>query len=183
MVLSNKPYLYSNQLICCMKKLCLLFPIALALLISCNQTQNNKEATIADSTIVEQPDAGTDVPFMEARNYFVNNTVGEDKNGTLKIETQEAFNELFSPATTMGEGGKPTEIDFKKQFVIAVISATSDLNPSIDSLSLKKFNSDLVLEFKETMGDKQSFSTRPAAILIVDKQFDGNLKADVKSTL
>jgi hypothetical protein len=33
------------------------------------------------------------------------------------------------------------------------------------------------------MGDKQSFSTRPAAILIVDKQFDGNLKADAKSTL
>jgi hypothetical protein len=83
----------------------------------------------------------------------------------------------------MGEGGKPTEIDFKKQFVIAVISPTSDLNPSIDSLSLKKINDDLVLEFKETMGDKQSFSTRPAAILIVDKQFDGNLKADAKSTL
>ncbi|VTP97407.1 hypothetical protein [Sphingobacterium daejeonense] len=166
-----------------MKYLYLLFPLAIVSLMSCNQTQNNKEATTADSTIVEQPEAGADVPFTEARNYFVNNTVGEDKNGTLKIETQEAFNELFSPATTMGEGGMPTEIDFNKQFVIAVISPTSDLNPSIDSLSLKKINSDLVLEFKETMGDKQSFSTRPAAILIVDKQFDGNLKADVKSTL
>jgi hypothetical protein len=165
-----------------MKYLYLLFPLTIVSLISCNQTQKNKETTTADSTIVEQPEAGMEVPFMEARNYFVNNTVGEDKNGTLKIESQEAFNELFSPATTMGEGGKPTEIDFKKQFVIAVISPTSDLNPSIDSLSLKKINDDLVLEFKETMGDKQSFSTRPAAILIVDTQFDGNLKADAKST-
>ena len=121
-----------------MKYLYLLFPLAIVSLISCNQTQNNKEATTADSTIVEQPEAGADVPFTEAKNYFVNNTVGEDKNGTLKIETQEAFNELFSPATTMGEGGKPTEIDFKKQFVIAVISATSDLNPSIDSYLSKK---------------------------------------------
>jgi hypothetical protein len=135
-----------------MKYLYLLFPLTIVSLISCNQTQKNKETTTADSTIVEQPEAGMEVPFMEARNYFVNNTVGEDKNGTLKIESQEAFNELFSPATTMGEGGKPTEIDFKKQFVIAVISPTSDLNPSIDSLSLKKINDDLVLEFKETMG-------------------------------
>jgi len=166
-----------------MKKLILALSSALVLMNSCNQTSEQKETTTADSTMVENSSTGEDVPFTQAENYFVNNTVGEDKNGTFKIESQEAFDQLFSGAATMAENGIPTTIDFGKQFVIAIISPTSDLKPSLDSVSLKKIGDDLVLDYKETMGEKQSYSIRPTAILIVDKQYNGNLKADMKSSL
>ena len=37
-----------------------------------------------------------------------------------KITTEEEFNKLFGMATIMGKDGKPTAIDFTKQFVLGV---------------------------------------------------------------
>lgn len=165
----------------------LFIPIILNALLfaSCSNNAGTKQNgnAINDSTNLKSEANRELVPFVLGENYFVKNTVPEDKNGAHKIETQEAFDEFFSPAATMGDSGMPSNIDFDKQFVIAIISASSDLKPSIDSISLNREGGELLLKYKETFGEKQSFTMRPVAILIVDKKFDGVLKPEVMSTL
>lgn len=165
----------------------LFIPIILNVLLfaSCsNNTGTKQDGNASNDSTTEKSEANRElVPFVLGENYFVKNTVPEDKNGVHKIETQEAFDEFFSPAATMGDSGTPSDIDFEKQFVIAIISASSDLNPSIDSISLNREGAELLLKYKESFGEKQSFSMRPMAILIVDNKFDGELKPEVMSTL
>src|SRR5690606_21578499 len=123
------------------------------------------------------------IPYVLAQKYFVKNTIGEARNGIHKIETQAAFDELFSPAATMGKDGQPTPIDFDKQYVIAIISATSDLTPTIDSIAVEKQGEEIAVTYKEVLGEKQSFSVRPVAILLVDNQFQGNLKTEIQQEI
>lgn len=161
------------------------FSILLSLCFACGNTDQQKKdnldsnAHTEENTTENQADAGQEVPYVLAQHYFVKNTVAEDKNGAFKIESQAAFDELFAAATSMGNNGMPTIIDFNKQFVIAIISPSSDLAPQIDQISLKKLADGLHLNYKETLGEKQSFTMRPVALLIVDKQFDGPLKSEI----
>ena len=52
------------------------------------------------------------IAFEIAKNYFFKNN--QEIPSSPKITTAEEFGKLFGMATTMGEDGKPTEIDFTK---------------------------------------------------------------------
>ena len=82
----------------------MLFAIAMLLtLVACN----NKPATAVENNIQKG-----EVPFEVAKNYFFkNNQVIPEYP---KIVSEEEFNKLFGMATTMGEDGKPTAIDFTR---------------------------------------------------------------------
>lgn len=114
----------------------------------------------------------TNIAFTIAKNYFVNNTVTKLDNP--KIETAEKFNEIFGMATTMGAAGKPTKIDFSKQYVIAIILPETDFATNIYPISLlKNTKNEITLNYKYVIGEKQSFTTRPNFIIIVDKRENG----------
>jgi hypothetical protein len=114
------------------------------------------------------------IPFVLAQNYFVKNTVDSITNP--KIETVEAFNTYFGAATTMGENGKPTAVNFEKEYAIALVLPLTDINTTIQPVSLsKRNNNSVVLEYKVTSGNKQSFTSRPFLLLFVDKKYDGNI--------
>jgi hypothetical protein len=116
----------------------------------------------------------TNIAFVVAKNYFVNNTVKKLDNP--KIETAEKFNEIFGMATTMAKDGKPTEIDFSKQYVIAVVLPETDLSTNINLISLLKNNkNEITLNYKSVVGEKQSFTTIPNFAIIVDKKENGNV--------
>ncbi|MBK8626492.1 MAG: hypothetical protein IPN86_13270 [Saprospiraceae bacterium] len=115
----------------------------------------------------------TDIPFTFAKNYFVNNNV--EKLDNPKIETVEVFNEIFGMATTMSKDGKPTEIDFDRQYVIAVILPETDLLTTIVPVSLQKDEiAKITLTYKTSVGQKQTYtSRRPSFAIIVDKKENG----------
>jgi hypothetical protein len=131
--------------------------------------KNNKQ------TVENQNEAKiTDIPFTLAENYFVKNTV--EKLDNPKIETIEKFNEIFGMATTMGDAGKPTEINFNEQYVIAVIQPETDLSTDITPISLmKNSENEITLNYKSVIGQKQSFTTRPNFAIIIDKKENGNV--------
>jgi hypothetical protein len=116
----------------------------------------------------------TDIVFGVAKNYFVNNTIKKLDNP--KIETAEKFNEIFGMATTMGKDGKPTEIDFTKQYVIAVILPETDLMTTVEPVSLQKNETgEITLTYKSVVGQKQTFTTMPNFAIIVNKTETGNI--------
>ena len=106
------------------------------------------------------------------KNYFVKNTVTNLENP--KIETAEKFIEIFGMATTMGGKGRPTDVNFSKQNIIAVIIPETKFSNSIDIISLQKnAENQIKLKYKLTIGQKQSFTIRPFIAIAVDKSENG----------
>ena len=110
------------------------------------------------------------VSYTEARNYFHNNNA--PLPGKLKITTEEEFYRHFSPAAFMGKGGEVTPIDFRRSFVIAKVLPVTDRDTELRPMKLAKTgHAELELTYRLKTGERQSYSTQPIFILIVDKRY------------
>ncbi len=118
------------------------------------------------------------VPFEIGRNYFVRNDATYQVG---KIETQAEFDQLFAPATTMGEEGKPTPINFSKQFVIAILEPEANMNNAIKLVLLEKSKDMLYVSYQIVAEEKQTFTTVPSLILILDKEYNASVEFIVKT--
>lgn len=114
---------------------------------------------------------GVEVAFEVGKNYFF-------KNGSAvlpinpKIISEAEFNKLFGMATTMGEGGRPTPIDFTEQFVLAIVLPVTDVETEIHPLKVVARGDSLFYSYEVRTGEKQSFSIQPVSIIILDKQYE-----------
>ena len=147
------------------------------ILISCQNNFKNNNAEDKKIVTVEKQSENemTDIPFIVAKNYFVKNKAKSLDNP--KIETAEKFNEIFGKATTMAEDGMPTEIDFNKQYVIAVMMPETNIMTAVVPISLQKNKEgNITLTYKLEKGQKQSYTLRPALQIIVDKTENGILE-------
>ncbi|MBQ6310518.1 MAG: hypothetical protein IJK74_03100 [Bacteroidales bacterium] len=147
----------------------------MTLLSSCkqNQQQQQEEAN-PEAPMLGKP---SEVNYTIAKNYFIKN--GAELPATHKITDQETFNQIFGMATTMGENGKPTEIDFDKDFVIAVetglVQKETELIPSY---LINHYDGQLVFHYTVKQGTDISYTIRPVLAIIVDKEYE-NLKIKV----
>ena len=121
-------------------------------------------------TIVENNEGSTEVDFELAKNYFFKNNQVIPENP--KIITEEEFNKLFGMATTMGENGKPTAIDFTKQFVLAIVLPVTDFATEIDPVKVEEKGDSLLYTYEVKTGEKQTFSIQPVSIIILDKKYE-----------
>lgn len=111
-----------------------------------------------------------DVPYSELEHYFFKN--GQAIPDNPKIDTEEAFASLFGMAPVMGEGGKPTPVDFGKEFVIAVVYPVTEFHTELDPESLRLENGELVFTCDETVGEKQSWSMQPVLLVKVSRKYE-----------
>jgi hypothetical protein len=110
----------------------------------------------------------TAVPFTKAENYFIKN--GAKLPDSHKITNKETFDSIFGMATTMGENGKPTEIDFDKNFVIAVETGPVQKETTlIPEYLINHYDGKLVFHYAIKQGEDISYTIRPVLIIIVDK--------------
>lgn len=149
-----------------MKKLIILLAIAIAMLFSCN---SKKDAA-----------SNNEIPYQIASGYFLKNDVDSSLLNTKKIETDTLFSELFGSATVMGPNGKPTLIDFSTQYVIPVIENVTEFATEVEPVSLTKSGDTLTLIYESKVGEKQTFTSKPVLLLIVDKQYTGDIQIDKK---
>ena len=146
----------------------------IVLLSSCKQNQKQAEEAEPESQILGKP---SEVNYTVAENYFIKN--GAELPESHKITDQETFNRTFGMATTMGENGKPTEIDFEKQFVIAVETGPVQKETTlIPDLLINHYDGQLVFHYAVKQGEDISYTIRPVLIIIVDKAYE-NLKIKV----
>ena len=142
-----------------MKKIIYAFATLLAVA-AC--TTKSAEAT-AENTAEE-------VTFEVARNYFFKS--GQVIPECPKITTEEEFHKLFGMATTMGEDGKPTAIDFTKQFVLAIVLPVTEFATEIRPVQVAEKGDSLLYTYEVKTGEKQSFSIQPVSIIILDKKYE-----------
>lgn len=151
--------------------------IIISLLFFACGTNTTNSDVIKDS--IASADTTTDtvnnIPFEQAKNYFVKSTFKADSLADFKIVTQKDFDATFGMASTMSTQGKPTSIDFSKQYVIAIIQPVTDKATTLTVQSLTKKGKDIIVTYMKAEGEKQSFTTRPFLLLIIDNTYNGNI--------
>jgi hypothetical protein len=115
--------------------------------------------------------AGSNVNFTVAKNYFFKNGAVIPDNP--KISSADEFQKLFGMAAVMGKDGIPTAIDFSKQFVLAVVLPVTDVYTEIQPVDVKVINGELVYEYSVKTGEKMTYSMRPMALIVLDREYDG----------
>lgn len=134
--------------------------IACSILMACTSTNTSTKSaetvTAIDSTI----------PYKIADGYFVSNEV---KQPIAKAITTEAeFNTLFGMATVMGENGKPTPIDFTKEYVIALTLPETDRATELTPISLAHTSDNgITFRYSVTVGEQHTYTITPCLLLIV----------------
>ena len=132
---------------CKMKKILFAFA-AMIILAACG----NKQALAP----AEGDEVNNEVAFEVAKNYFFKND--QEFPASPKITTAEEFGKLFGMATTMGNDGKPTEIDFTKQFVLAIVLPVTNLATEITPDRLDEKGDTLFYFYDAKVGEAQSYS-------------------------
>lgn len=139
---------------------------------SCKNTMSNDKM---ENTNVSNNKEKT-IPYTLANNYFVKNNFKIDSFLSLKITNKSDFDAIFGMATTMGESGKPTPIDFSKQYVIALIGKETDYSTSFFVNSLKEINNQIEVSYKETVStQQQTYAIIPFTILLVNNTYNKQL--------
>ena len=118
---------------------------------------------------IETRSAAEEVAFEEAKNYFFKND--QTIPASPKITSEEEFHKLFGMATTMGKDGKPTPIDFSRQFVLAIVHPVTDVATEIVPVKVMVKRDTLFYDYELKVGEKQSFSIQPVSIIILDKKY------------
>ena len=144
-----------------MKKITFIL-VMLLTIVACSEKQS---APIGNET------GSKDVPFEVARNYFFKNNSAIFPDNP-QITTEEEFNKFFGMAATMGKKGKPTAIDFSKQFVIAVVLPVTDIETEINPVKVEEKGDSLLYSYEIKKGEKQSYSIQPVSIIILDKKYE-----------
>ncbi len=140
--------------------------ISLVLLIFATMACNGNASVNAQN----EKDTPQEVAFVVAKNYFFNN--GQEIPASPKITTEEDFKKYFGMAAVMGKDGTPTEIDFSKQFVLAIVHPITDVNTEIIPVKVEENGDTLNYTYEVKEGEKQSFSMQPLSIIILDKKYE-----------
>ena len=116
--------------------------------------------------------AANGIPYTIAEGYFVKNDAPTIPMG--KIATQEEFYQFFGEAATMTS--RPTQIDFQRQFVIAVSQKPTDRSTTYSPVALTKTDGKLVFAYHVSQDKKQSYSIQPLLLIVVDKKYEAEVQ-------
>ena len=115
------------------------------------------------------------IPYVVGHNYYVLNNLRKGVFTEGVIDTREQFDTIFGRAAVMGS--LPTEIDFDRQYVIAVVDNMSDDAVHLNVLSLvESEDGKLVMTYERERSGKRSYSVRPYLMIIVDRQYYGDVE-------
>lgn len=118
----------------------------------------------------ENSNGKSEVAFEVANNYFFNND--QEIPASPKVTTKEDFDKLFGMAAVMGEDGQPTEIDFAKQFVLAIVLPITNVSTEINPVKVEVQGDSLFYTYEVKEGETMSSSMQPCSIITLDKQYE-----------
>ena len=113
-------------------------------------------------------EVATPIPYTTLENYFVRNDVDCSKQQRLIINNKADFEKYFGMAAHMG--GMPTEVNWNKQFVVALVLPETKRATSINPVAVKATdNNILVFSYQVKKGDRISHTMVPFTAVAIDK--------------
>lgn len=150
------------------KPILLMLLTALMLFGACRSSRDAAEGRLPEAAA-----RLADIPYTEVKGYFLRNNVNSFTSPS--ITDRREFDGLFGAATTMGEDGRPTVIDFKTHYVIAVSLPPTDHDTEIVPVSLKAAPTGPALYYRVVTGEERSYTVRPCLLLLVSNRYSGEV--------
>lgn len=123
-------------------------------------------------TIMAYGQSTAKIPFQVAKGYYFRGDIDSVRFVRNKITSKKAMDSFFGFAAFMGKEGKPTEINFSKNFVICVVINEVDKLMELSPIGLtKKANNRLEFHFKMLVGEKMTSRSRPILLVLVDNKY------------
>ena len=147
-----------------MKKLTFILTLC-AMVMLCCQCTTSKELRKAKK-------GAKSVQYEWLQNYYVRNDVNLDftKPQHLVIDNEKDFNYYFGPAAIMG--GKPTDINWGKQFVIAILLPETNKPTMVTPMEVKQSPGNVIFRFQVNKGRKTSYKLIPFAAVALNRTAD-----------
>jgi len=145
-----------------MKKTLILFLSMTTLILLCCQC--------APSQLRQARKGATEAPYQVLENYYVHNNVDCSKLQRLIIDNEQDFNGYFGPAAIMG--GLPTDINWQKQYVIAVLLPQTNRPTMVTPLEVKQSPGNIIFEYRVNRGNKTSYKLVPFAAIALNRSAD-----------
>lgn len=125
-------------------------------------------------TNAQSKDNTPQVPYQLAKRYFIKNTYPDKEFHILKITNEQELNQTFGVAAVMGIDGQPTNIDFSKSYVVALINSTNNRTKEIKINSIEQNNTQLNISYTliESPEDRGA-NFRICELVILDKKYEG----------
>ena len=135
----------------------------IAVALSCVQCTTSKELRQAKK-------GAKSVPYTLLENYYVRNDIDSSKPQRLIIDNERDFNAFFGPAAIMG--GMPTDINWKKQFVIAILLPETNKPTMVTPMEVKQSPGNVIFKYQVNRGSKTSYTIIPFAAVALNRSSD-----------
>lgn len=112
---------------------------------------------------------GYPINYTELANYYVLNNVDVSKTQRLVINSQQTFEAYFGEAAVMGRNGQPTMVNFKTQYVLAVVLPETDRQTEVIPGEVVQNGNTVVMNYRVNKGAKTSYRMVPFAAIAIDK--------------
>lgn len=109
------------------------------------------------------------ISYTELQNYFVLNDMVGKKAQNVIIDNEQQFRRYFGDAAVMGRNGMPTHVDFKTQYVLAVILPVTNRATVVIPGEISQVGNTVIVNYSVRKGSKQSYSVIPFAAVAIDK--------------
>ncbi len=110
------------------------------------------------------------VPFTELKNYYVRNDIDCSHVQRLILDNEQDFKGFFGEAAVMG--GLPTDINWKKQFVIAVLLPETNRPTMVTPLEVKRNDHSIIMKYQVNRGAKTTYTLVPFTAVALDRAVD-----------
>ena len=108
-----------------------------------------------------------EAPFVTLKNYHVRNDIDCSKAQQLIIDNEEEFNKYFGPAPLMGSA--PTDINWKHQFVIAILLPETNKATMVTPMKVKESPGNIIFYYQVNRGHKTSYTLVPFAAIALER--------------
>ena len=144
-----------------MKKFAIILSLTLVALLCCQ---------CATSQYARAKKGAKDIPYVALDNYYVRNDVDCSKQQRLIFDNERDFNTFFGQAAVMG--GLPTDINWKKQYVIAIILPETDRTTNVIPKEVKQSPGNVIFKYQLNRGLKTGYRQVPFAAIALNRTED-----------
>ena len=110
------------------------------------------------------------INYTELQNYFVQtNIVPTKKVQKIIIDNEQHFKSVLGAAAVMGRNGQPTPVNFKTQYVLAIVLPETDRETQVIPAEISQTGNTVIVNYRVKKGKKMSYTMVPFTAVAIDK--------------
>ncbi|MBO7609059.1 MAG: hypothetical protein J6S96_02500 [Muribaculaceae bacterium] len=109
------------------------------------------------------------INYTELNNYYVRSGVVSKKIQRVVFDNETEFQQYFSEAAVMGRNDQPTPVNFKTQYVLAIILPVTDKDTQVIPAEISQVDNTVIVNYRVKKGKKLGYNIIPYTAVAIDK--------------